>query len=116
MKAMKTMKAMKAKRVSVIAKGKLAKAVVFRVQGEDLHGAEEDRPDEDQGREDRDEEAARRRQEGLRAHQGLDLGRAEGSEGPRRQWLPGSEEGVAALQEGQGDLWPVSAAVLDARV
>merc|ERR1719171_2494867 len=30
MKAMKGMKAMKAKRISVIAKGKLAKAVVFR--------------------------------------------------------------------------------------
>merc|ERR1711901_10058 len=52
-------------------------------------------------------------QEGLRPHQGLDHGCAEGAQGAWRQRLPGGEEGLAALQEGQGALWPVNTAALE---
>merc|ERR1712146_308175 len=38
---------------------------------------------------------------------------AEGAQGAWRQRLPGGEEGLAALQEGQGALWPVSTAALE---
>merc|ERR1712224_1117036 len=75
---------------------------------------EEDRPHEDQDRAGREQEGPRSGQEGLRPHQGLDHGCAEGAQGPGRQRLPGGEEGLAALQEGQGALWPVSTAALDA--
>merc|ERR1712146_493097 len=80
-------------------------------QGEDPRGPEEDRPDEEQDREDREQEG--QWQEGLRPHQGLDRGCAEGAQGAWRQRLPGGEEGLAALQEGQGALWPVNTAALE---
>merc|ERR1712023_223413 len=81
---------------------------VPREQGEDHRGPAEDRLDEEQDREGREQEGPRQWQEGLRPHQGLDHGRAEGTQGAWRDGLPGGEEGLPALQEGQGDLWPVN--------
>merc|ERR1712225_33930 len=69
---------------------------------------EEDRLDEEQDREGREQEGPCQWQEGLRPHQGLDHGRAEGTQGAWREGLSGGEEGLAALQEGQGVLWPVN--------
>merc|ERR1711977_94449 len=80
---------------------------VPRQQGEDPWGPEEDR-------EGREQEGPRQWQEGLRPYQGLDHGRAEGTQGAWREGLPGGEERLPALQEGQGDLWPVNAAFLAA--
>merc|ERR1712096_548054 len=70
---------------------------VPRQQGEDQRGLEEDRPHEDEDRAGRLEEVPCTRQEGLRPHQGLDHGCAEGPQGARSQGLPGGEEGLAAL-------------------
>merc|ERR1719359_1278232 len=103
---MKAMKAMKAKRVSKIARKE--KTYTWH-EGEDLHGLEEDGPDQEQVRAHRLQEGLRSRQEALRQHQGLDHGGAEGAEGPRREGIPSGKEGLAALQEGQGTLWPVNA-------
>merc|ERR1719327_1076088 len=97
---MKAMKAMKAKKVSIIAKGEVRLVGCVPRQQE-------------QDREDREQEGQRQWQEGLRPHQGLDHGCAEGAQGAWRQRLPGGEEGLAALQEGQGALWPVNTAALE---
>merc|ERR1711924_328682 len=105
---------MGAKKVSIIAKGRYARSVVFRGNKTKTPGGLKKRPDEEQDREDREQEGQRQWQEGLRPHQGLDHGCAEGAQGAWRQRLPGGEEGLAALQEGQGALWPVNTAALDA--
>merc|ERR1712134_221491 len=75
-----------------------------RHQGEDHVWLEEERFDQEQ---DRQQEAKRKWQEGLRTHQGLDCCCPEGQEGFGRQGLRRSEEGNSSLQEGQGAL-PVS--------
>merc|ERR1712093_506733 len=74
--------------------------------------AEEERPDEEQGREDREPEVERRRQEGLPSDQGLDRGRDQGAQGARREGLRRGEEGDAPVQEGEGVLRPVSTSSL----
>merc|ERR1712139_554745 len=79
-----------------------------RHEGQDYERAEEDRPDEEQGGEDRKPEAERQRQEGLLLYQGLDCGRGEGTEGARREGVRRGEEGDSAVQEGEGVLRPVS--------
>merc|ERR1712118_100627 len=100
MAAMKAMRAMKKKAVSKIGKG----SCLPWHQGEDLHWLDQERLGPEQAWQGRDQEAARRWQEELRQHQGLDRRRPEGQEGSRRQGLHGSEEGHSSLQRGQGAL------------
>merc|ERR1712225_200159 len=69
-----------------------------------------ERPDEEQGREDREPEVERRREEGVPSDQGLDRGRDEGAQVSRREGLPRGEEGDASVQEGEGVLRPLSGA------
>merc|ERR1712093_159614 len=76
---------------------------------QDLHRAEEDRPDEEQERTDREQEVECRRQEGLQLHQGLDRGRDQGAQGARREGLRRCEEGDPPVQEGEGVLRQLSA-------
>merc|ERR1719240_747385 len=101
---MKAMKAMKKKAVSKIAKGKLAKLVVFNHQGEDLHWLEEERFDQEQVWQDREQEAIGKWQESLRPHQGLDCCCPEGQEGFGCEGLRCSQKRHSSLQEGQGAL------------
>merc|ERR1712100_795407 len=68
----------------------------------------------EQEREDREQEAERERQEGLRPDQGLDPRRDEGAEGARCEGLRRREEGHAPVQEGEGVLRELSAERADA--
>ena len=79
MKAAKAMKAMKAKRVSKIAKGSRAKVAVFLGNKEKTYTGlkKSDLVKNKVGR------IVCKKAEGLQPHQGLDHGRAEGSQGPR---------------------------------
>merc|ERR1712224_1169780 len=107
MAAMKAMRAMKKKAVSKIAKGKLAKLVVFRGTKAKTFWTVQDRLDQEQEWQDCEQEDVSKGQEGLRPHQGLDCCCPEGQEGFGSQGLRRSEEGNSSLQEGQGAL-PVS--------
>merc|ERR1711998_685955 len=104
MAAMKAMKAMKKKAVSKIAKGKLAKLVVFNGTKEKTMSGLKKSDYQKQERQDCKQEAICSGQEGLRTHQGLDSCRPEGPEGLGCQGLRCSEEGNCSLQEGQGAL------------
>merc|ERR1711924_553564 len=111
----KAMKAMKAMKKSVIAKGKLAKMVVFRGTKAKTGSGLKKRFDEEQEREDREPEAECEREEGLHPHQGLDRGRDQGAQVPWPQGLHRGEEGLGPLQEGEGVLWQLSSSCVLSR-
>merc|ERR1711869_193910 len=106
MAAMKAMKAMKKKAVSKIAKGKRAKAVVFHGTKEKTYTGLTKSDLIEQERQDREQEEISPRQE-EQLHQGLDYCSPEGQEGFGPQGLRCDQEGLSALQKGQGTL-PVS--------
>merc|ERR1712224_513453 len=91
MKAMKVMKAMKTKKVSKVAKGKHMRASVFS------------------GRKVVSQKASAAGKKAY-GHQGLDAGGPEGEEGPGLEGLRGCQEGLRAVQGGQGHLQRVSGA------
>merc|ERR1712045_533104 len=108
MKAMKGMKVMKAKRVSIIAKGKRARASVFRGTKVKISGGMTKEAHQEQDRQDRFQGCFSPRQEELRQQRFESLGRCcQGSpQGPEPHWLRcrwrqvGNRQG--ALCQGQG--------------
>merc|ERR1712224_430970 len=104
MAVMKAMKAMKKKAVSKIAKGKLAKVLVFRgskaktTGGLTASGLTKNKHGKVVSKK------ALANGKGLRQHQGLDCRCPEGQEGTWREGLCRNQEGHSTLQEGQGVL------------
>merc|ERR1712182_30198 len=107
MAAMKAMRAMKKKAVSKIAKGKLAKLVVFRgTKAKTSSGlSKTDLTKNKNGKIVSKKQSAQGKK--AYANKGLDCRCPEGKEGFGREGLRRSEEGNSSLQESQGAL-PVS--------
>merc|ERR1711924_387113 len=99
MKAMKAMGVMKKKTVSKIAKGRMAKVLVFRGSKEKTWGYDSCLLDQEQERQDREQEEV-----GVWQEERLDCCRHQVKEGIGSQGLCRNQEGLCSLQEGQGAL------------